>query len=111
MEDSQPVPLPEQRGSTYIQDIEPEMLNISDIPTEVQEPEIEDLGDEGDIRIRQDSSPDSLGEPIEEEADIEETQQGYGTPPGDSRTGEKARPKFEYFAYGEEWLPIPDRTI
>ena len=111
MEDNQPVPLPEQRASTYIQDIEPEMLNISDIPTEVQEPEIEDLGDEGDIRIRQDSSPDSLGEPIEEEADIEETQQVYGTPPRDSRTGENARPKFEDFGDGDELLPIPDRPI
>jgi len=107
MEDIQPVPLPEQRASTYIQDTEPEMLNISHIPTAVQEPEIEDLGDEGDIRIRQ----DSLGEPIEEEADTEETQQVYGTPPHDSRTGENARPKFEDFGDGDELLPIPDRPI
>lgn len=105
MEDIQPVPLPEQRASAFIPDIEPGMPDISDMPTEVQEHEIEDLGDEGDIRIQR----DSRGEPIEEEAPIQETPRVYGTPARDSRAGENARPMFEDFGDGDELLPIPDR--
>lgn len=109
MEDMQPVPLPEQRASTFIQDIEPGIADISDIPAGVEEPVIEDLGDEGDIRIQRDSSAESWAEPNQEETDLQESPRVFGTPPRNSRTGENARPKFEDFGDGDELLPISDQ--
>src|SRR5437764_1023254 len=47
MEDISSVPLPEQRGSTFVQDIDEGIPDISDVPTDVHE--VEYLGDQGDF--------------------------------------------------------------
>ncbi|HEX6484453.1 MAG TPA: baseplate J/gp47 family protein [Ktedonobacteraceae bacterium] len=49
MEDIHHVSLPEQRGSAPIEDIDAGVPDLSDMPTDILEAEIEDLGDEGDI--------------------------------------------------------------
>lgn len=45
MEDIQPTALPEQRASTFMHDINQGVPDISDIPTDVYEAEVEDLGE------------------------------------------------------------------
>ncbi len=57
MEDRQPASLPEQRGSTHIEDIESGIPDIADVPTDVFEHKIEDMGDEGAVVLQQDFSP------------------------------------------------------
>jgi len=57
MEDLQPASLPEQRGSTHIEDIESGIPDIADAPTDVFEHKIEDMGDEGAVFLQQDFSP------------------------------------------------------
>src|SRR5258708_7024765 len=57
MEDRQPASLPEQRGSTHIEDIESGIPDIADVPTDVIEHKIEDMGDEGAVVLQQDFSP------------------------------------------------------
>jgi Baseplate J-like protein len=49
MEDIHHVSLPEQRGSAPVEDIDTDVPDLSDMPTDILEAEIEDLGDEGDI--------------------------------------------------------------
>src|SRR5713226_3573186 len=57
MEDRQPASLPEQRGSTHIEDIESGIPVIADVPTDAFEHKIEDMGDEGAVVLQQDFSP------------------------------------------------------
>src|SRR5260221_1970820 len=57
MEDLQPASLREQRGSTHIEDIESGIPDIADVPTDVFEHKIEDMGDEGAAGLQQDFSP------------------------------------------------------
>src|SRR5260370_305814 len=57
VEDRQTGHLPEQRGSTHIEDIESVIPDIADVPTDVFEHRIEDMGDEGAVVLQQDFSP------------------------------------------------------
>jgi hypothetical protein len=101
MEDIQPVSLPEQRASTFIHDLDPEIPDISEVPTEVQEAEIEDLGDEGEISLQ----PDSLTEPVLEEPYEAETPRVHGVRPRQSSVGNVARPPIDDFDDQDKLLP------
>ncbi len=57
MEDIQPIGLPEQRASTFIHDIDQGIPDISDVPTDVHDVEVEDLGDDGEVMLQPDLSP------------------------------------------------------
>jgi hypothetical protein len=87
MEDLQPPSLPEQRGSTHIDDIESGIPDIADVPTDEFEYQIEDMGDEGAVFLQQDFSPPPWSEPAVEEPGRVEMPRGYGTPPRNSRMG------------------------
>ena len=87
MEDLQPASLPEQRGSTHIDDIESGIPDIADVPTDEFEYQIEDMGDEGAVFLQQDFSPPPWSEPAVEEPGRVEMPRGYGTPPRNSRMG------------------------
>jgi baseplate J-like protein len=106
MEDIQPVSLPEQRGSTFIHDIDPGVPDISDVPTDVRDVEIEDLGDEGEIIVPPDLSSHSWAEPQLEEPGMQEAPGMYGMPPRSSRIGNSARPVFEDLDDEDELLPV-----
>ncbi len=109
MEDIQPVALPEQRASTYIHDIDQAIPDLSDIPTDVHELEIEDLGDEGEVMLQHDSPLNAFAEPMLEEPGMQELPRSYGIPPRSSRMGSYARPSFEEFEDEDELLPISDQ--
>ena len=102
MEDIQPISLPEQRASTYIEDIDPGVPDISDVPTDIMEAEIEDLGDEGEILV-----PPPV--PIFEEPGVEETPRVYGMPPRNSRVGNMSRPPVQDIDDEEKLVPIQDQ--
>src|SRR5258708_16529007 len=87
MEDRQPASLPEQRGSTHIEDIESGIPDIADVPTDEFEYQIEDMGDEGAVFLQQDFSPPPWSEPAVEEPGRAEMPRGYGAPPRNSRMG------------------------
>jgi len=87
MEDRQPASLPEQRGSTHIEDIESGIPDIADVPTDEFEYQIEDMGDEGAVFLQQDFSPPPWSEPAVEEPGRVEMPRGYGAPPRNSRMG------------------------
>jgi hypothetical protein len=109
MEDSLPVSLPEQRGSTYIEDeIDTGVPDIQDIPTDVHEAKIEDLGDEGDFVVRPGSSSRSPSEPAMEEPDLAESPHAQNMTPYESHAGNMQRPPFQNLD-DEELLPIPDQ--
>jgi hypothetical protein len=105
MEDIQPVSLPEQRASTFIHDLDPEIADISEVPTEVQETEIEDLGDEGEINLQQGSVSHSWTEPALEEPYEEETPRVPGVRPRQSSAGSQARPSIEDIDDQDKLLP------
>ena len=109
MEDIQPVPLPEQRASTFIQDIDAGTPDLSDIPTDMHEAEIEDLGDEGEVMLQHDMSPHAWEEPIVGWPGMQETPRIYGMPPRSSRMGTTGRPLFEDLEDEDELLPIADQ--
>ncbi len=87
MEDLQPASLPEQRGSTHIEDIESGISDIADVPTDDLEYKIEDMGDEGAVFLPQDFSPHPWSEPAVEEPGRVEMPRVYDAPPRNSRIG------------------------
>ena len=105
MEDIQPVSLPEQRASTFIHDLDPEIADISEVPTEAQEFKIDDLGDQGEIVAPQDLGPHSWTEPAVEEPYEEETPRLPGVRPRQSRIGSPARPSMEDYDDQDKLLP------
>jgi hypothetical protein len=105
MEDIQPVSLPEQRASTFIHDLDPEIADISEVPTEEQEFKIDDLGDQGEIVAPQDVGLDSWTEPAVEEPYEEETPRVPGVRPRQSSIGSQARPSIEDFDDQDKLLP------
>jgi hypothetical protein len=101
MEDIQPVALPEQHASTFIHDIDQDVPDLSDIPTDVHDVEIEDLGDEGPVELQPDSSLHAFEEPMQESPHI------YRVPPRSNRMGNNSRPSFEDIDDAEGLLPVP----
>jgi Baseplate J-like protein len=87
MEDLQPASLPEQRGSTRIEDIESGISDIADVPTDELEYKIEDMGDEGAVFLQQDFSPHPWSEPAVEEPGRVEMPRVSDAPPRNSRMG------------------------
>ena len=58
-EDIQPIALPEQHASTLIHDIDQGIPDISDVPTDMHDVEVEDLGDDGYVMLQHDVSQQS----------------------------------------------------
>ncbi len=106
MDDHPPTSLREQRGSTHIEDIDSGIPDISDVPTDVFEHQIEDMGDEGAVVFQQDSLPHAWPEPVVEEPGRAETPRVYGTPPRNSRMG---KPAMQDIDDGEKLLPVADQ--
>ena len=78
MEDIHHVSLPEQRGSAPIEEIDTGVPDLSDIPTDILEAEIEDLGDEGDI-IQPQAMLQDWDEPLAEESERPLSPRVYGS--------------------------------
>ncbi len=108
MEDIQPVSLPEQRVSTFIHDLDPEIPDISHVPADLQEAEIEDLSDEGEISFPPDSLSHAWTEPVLEEPYEAETPRAPGVRPRQSSVGNVARPSIEDFEDQDKLFP-PDQ--
>ncbi|MEO8972108.1 MAG: baseplate J/gp47 family protein [Ktedonobacteraceae bacterium] len=85
MDDIPSTPLPEQRGSVAFDDLDEEMPDISDYPTDViPEGDIEDLGDQGNIV----DSPRSWADGMQDdERDTQNPPRIHGMRPRSSRTG------------------------
>jgi len=106
MEDISSVPLPEQRGSTFVHDVDEGIPDISDIPTDVHE--IEFLGDQGDFIGTQNIPGRQWPDAIVNEPE-EDLPRVYGTRPRSSRSG--ALPRRPVPEFGDEDLlpPIEDQ--
>src|SRR6266700_1284767 len=66
MDDSHPSRIPEQRASSTLDGFETgeyAVQDISDLPTEITEPEVEDLGDQGALPLFTDSPPSRAPSP------------------------------------------------
>jgi len=109
MEDLQPASLPEQRGSTHIEDIDSGIPDISDFPTDELEPKIEDLGDEGEILFQQDAAPRAWSEPVVEEPGVAEMPRVYGTPPRANRSRSVQRLPIQDIDDEDKLLPASDQ--
>ncbi len=105
MEDIQPTALPEQRASTFIYDIDQGVPDISDVPTDVYDAEVEDLGDEGEGVLQDDRPSHAWDEQMLEESDRQETPRMYGMPPRSSRMGNTMRPSLEDLGNEDDLLP------
>jgi len=113
MEDIQPIGLPEQRASTFIHDIDQGIPDISDVPTDVHDVEVEDLGDDGEVMLQPDLSPHAWDDQMLKESGVQETPRIYGMPPRGSRVGNIMRPSLEDLGNEDDLLPpsipIPDQ--
>src|SRR5260370_4414364 len=113
MEDIQPIGLPEQRASTIIHDIDQGIPDISDVPTDVHDVEVEDLGDDGEVMLQPDLSPHAWADQMLKESGVQETPRIYGMPPRSSRVGNSMRPSLEDLGNEDDLLPpsipIPDQ--
>ena len=105
MEDIQPTALPEQRASTFIHDIDQGVPDISDVPTDVYDAEVEDLGDVGEGVLQDDLPSHAWDEQMLEESDRQETPRMYGMPPRSSRMGNTMRPSLEDLGNEDDLLP------
>jgi hypothetical protein len=105
MEDIQPIALPEQRASTFIHDIDQGIPDISDVPTDVQDVEVEDLGDDGEDRLQHDVSPYARDDQMLEESGVQETPRISGMTPRSSRMGNAVRPSLEDLGNEDDLLP------
>ena len=87
MDDIPSSPLPEQKGAVNFDDIDEEMPDISDYPTDViSDSDIEDLGDQGNIV----ENPRSWADMLQDERDIRDIQDPprvHGVRPRSSRSG------------------------
>jgi len=100
MEDIQPTALPEQRASTVIHDIDQGVPDISDVPTDVYDAEVEDLGDVGGGALHDDWSSHASNEQMLEESDNQATPR-----PRNGRMGNTVRPSLEDFGDEDDLLP------
>jgi hypothetical protein len=105
MEDIQPTALPEQRASTVIHDIDQGVPDISDVPTDVYDAEVEDLGDVGGGVLHDDWSSHTLDEQALEESDNQEAPRVYRMPQRDNNKGNTMRPSLEDFGDEDDLLP------
>jgi len=105
MEDIQPTALPEQRASTVIHDIDQGVPDISDVPTDVYDAEVEDLGDVGGELLHDDWSSHTLDEQALEESDNQEAPRVYRMPQRDNNMGNTMRPSLEDFGDEDDLLP------
>jgi len=105
LEDIQPTALPEQRASTVIHDIDQGVPDISDVPTDVYDAEVEDLGDMGGGVFHDDWSSHALDEQTLEESYNQETPRVYHMYPRDSSMGNTMRPSLEDFGDEDDLLP------
>jgi hypothetical protein len=105
MEDIQPTALPEQRASTFIYDIDQGVPDISDVPTDVYDAEVEDLGDVGGGELQNDWPSHAWDEQTLEDSDGQETPRMYGMTPRSNRMGNTMRPSLEDFGNEDDLLP------
>jgi hypothetical protein len=102
MEDIQPTALPEQRASTYIHDIN---QDVPDVPTDVYEEEIEDLGDGGGELLRDDWPSPPSEEHMLVESEEEEAPRTYDMTPTNSQMVNTVRPSLEDLGNEDDLLP------
>ena len=105
MEDIQPTALPEQRASTIIHDIDQGVPDISDVPTDVYDADVEDLGDVGGGVLSDDWSSHALDEQTLEESHNQQIPRVYRMSPRDSSMGNTMRPSLEDFGDEDDLLP------
>ncbi len=88
-------PLPEQKGAAPFDDLDEEMPDISDYPTDViPDGDIEDLGDQGNIV----ESPRSWADMLQEdERDTQDAPRVHGVRPRSSRNGGMQPPPHDDF--------------
>ena len=98
LEDNHPTAFPEQTNSAFVHDLDHGVSDISDVPTDVYEGEVEDLGDMSGGEFHDDWLPHASEEHVLNAADIQE-------PPLNSSTGNKARPTFEDLGDEDHLLP------
>ena len=110
MEDIQSISLPEQPATTFIHDIDQDIPDILDVPTDVHEAEVEDLGDVGGESLHDDQSFHTSEEQILEGSDDQETPRMYPMPALDSIMRNTVRPSFEDLE-NENDLLIPSSAI
>ncbi|HEX6107985.1 MAG TPA: baseplate J/gp47 family protein, partial [Ktedonobacteraceae bacterium] len=87
--------------------------DISDVPTDVHDVEVEDLGDDGEVMLQPDLSPHARDDQMLKESGVQETPRIYGMPPRSSRIGNIMRPSLEDLGNEDDLLPpsipIPDQ--
>lgn len=107
-EEIEPASLPEQRASAFVEDIDTGVPDISDVPTEVQDVQIEDLGDQGDF-LRREESLRQWPDLVKEAPEKQEPPRVHGARPRSSRSGSLIRPPAPNFGEDDELAPIPDQ--
>ena len=98
LEENRPTAFPEQTNSAFVHDLDHGVSDISDVPTDVYEGEVEDLGDMGGGEFHDDWQSYASEEHVLNAADIQET-------PLNSSTGKRARPTFEDLGDEDHLLP------
>lgn len=105
MEDIQLSAFPEQRASTFIHDLD---QGISDIPIDIDDAEVEDLGNVSGGAFHDDWQSHTAKDHVLDASNIQES-------PLSSRTGNRARSSFEDLGHEDDLLPtsgsIEDQPI
>jgi hypothetical protein len=109
MEDIQPTALREQRASTFIQDIDQGIPDISDVPTEVHDVDLKDFSDEKDAVFKHDWSSRTWNDQMLEESGRQETLQSYSMSPRNSLMGNTMRPELENLDNADELIELENQ--
>ncbi len=110
MEDRSSAPLPEQRGSTFVQDVGEDVPDIFDVPTVSQHVhEIEDMGDQGDFVRTQQIPERKLPDIYEHEPEEMPPPRIYGSRKPGSRSGTLWRRPSSDLKDADSLAPIEDQ--
>jgi hypothetical protein len=110
LEDRSSAPLPEQRGSTPVQDVGEDIPDISDVPTLSQDVhEIEFLGDQGDFVGTQRIPERPLPDEFDQEPEEVPPPRIYGMRPRGSRSGTLSRRPAPDLNDSDSLAPIEDQ--
>lgn len=110
MEDRSSAPLPEQRGSTFVQDVGEDVPDIFDVPTVSQHVhEIEDMGDQGDFVGTQQIPERKLPDIYEPEPEETPPPRIYGSRKPGSRSGTLSRRPSSDLKDADSLAPIEDQ--
>jgi hypothetical protein len=95
MEDIQPIALREQRASTVLHYMDQDVLDISDVPADVYEQEVEYVGEKEEGILPDDRSSHAPDRQVAEGSDDQETPLMDPIPPRSSRMGNTMLPSFD----------------